>query len=151
VTFVQYDLGDFDDETCRLGPIDNPFGPKVLPMSLIVASVIALVGGEACAQPSQHRFGPSYLYPAATPGAVNPDVAQANIADTICNLGWTATICPPASYRNQLKKQQLAAPRFKDKAPSHYEEDHYISLELGGHPGIRRICGRRCGARTARP
>ena len=33
VTFVQYDLGDFDDETCRLEPIDNPFGPRVLPMS----------------------------------------------------------------------------------------------------------------------
>ena len=33
VTFMHYDLGFFDDETCRLEPIDNPFGPKVLPMS----------------------------------------------------------------------------------------------------------------------
>ena len=33
VTFMQYDLGYFGDETCRLEPIDNPFGPKVLPMS----------------------------------------------------------------------------------------------------------------------
>ena len=33
VTFMDYDLGYFDDETCRLEPIDNPFGPKVLPMS----------------------------------------------------------------------------------------------------------------------
>jgi putative transposase len=33
VTFIQYDLGYFDDETCRLEPIENPFGPKVLPMS----------------------------------------------------------------------------------------------------------------------
>jgi putative transposase len=33
VTFMQYDLGYFDDETCRLEPIDNPFGPKLLPMS----------------------------------------------------------------------------------------------------------------------
>src|ERR1700733_8638874 len=32
VTFMQYDLGYFDDETCRLEPINNPFGPKVLPM-----------------------------------------------------------------------------------------------------------------------
>jgi len=32
VTFMQYDLGYFDDETCRLEPIDNPFGSKVLPM-----------------------------------------------------------------------------------------------------------------------
>ena len=32
-SFMHYDLGYFDDETCRLEPIDNPFGPKVLPMS----------------------------------------------------------------------------------------------------------------------
>jgi putative transposase len=30
VTFMEYDLGYFDDETCRLEPIENPFGPKVL-------------------------------------------------------------------------------------------------------------------------
>jgi len=33
VTFMDYDLGYFDDETCRLEPLDNPFGPKLLPMS----------------------------------------------------------------------------------------------------------------------
>ena len=32
VSFMQYDLGYFDDETCRLEPIANPFGPKVLPL-----------------------------------------------------------------------------------------------------------------------
>jgi putative transposase len=32
VTFMHYDLGYFDDEVCRLEPIENPFGPKVLPM-----------------------------------------------------------------------------------------------------------------------
>jgi len=33
VTFMHYDLGYFDDETCPLEPIDHPFGPIVLPMS----------------------------------------------------------------------------------------------------------------------
>jgi putative transposase len=33
VTFMHYDLGNFDDETCRLEPIADPFGPKLLPMS----------------------------------------------------------------------------------------------------------------------
>jgi putative transposase len=33
VSFMDDDLGYFDDETCRLEPIENPFGPKVLPMS----------------------------------------------------------------------------------------------------------------------
>jgi len=33
VSFMPYDLGYFDDETIRVEPIENPFGPKVLPMS----------------------------------------------------------------------------------------------------------------------
>ena len=33
VSFMHYDLGYFDHESCRLEPIDNPFSPKVLPMS----------------------------------------------------------------------------------------------------------------------
>lgn len=33
VSFMQYDLGFFDHETCRLECADNPFGAKVLPMS----------------------------------------------------------------------------------------------------------------------
>jgi putative transposase len=31
VSFMDYDLGYFDDETCRLEPIENPFGPKCYP------------------------------------------------------------------------------------------------------------------------
>jgi len=30
--------------------------------------------------------------------------------------------------------KQLAAMKTKNKMPSHYEEDHFISLEVGGHP-----------------
>jgi len=26
------ELGHFDDETCRLEPMENPFGPKLLPI-----------------------------------------------------------------------------------------------------------------------
>ena len=33
VSFMHYDLGFFDHETCRLGSAKNPFGAKVLPMS----------------------------------------------------------------------------------------------------------------------
>jgi putative transposase len=33
VSFMEYDLGYFDLETRVLEPLDNPFGPKVLPMS----------------------------------------------------------------------------------------------------------------------
>jgi putative transposase len=33
VSFMHYDIGFFDDETCRLEPAPNPFGAKVLNMS----------------------------------------------------------------------------------------------------------------------
>ena len=33
VSFMQYDLGFFDHETCRLESVENPFRAKVLPMS----------------------------------------------------------------------------------------------------------------------
>jgi putative transposase len=33
VTFMHYDLGYWDEETCRLEPIDNPVRARVLPMS----------------------------------------------------------------------------------------------------------------------
>ena len=32
VSFMDYDLGYFDPETRVLEPLENPFGPKVLPM-----------------------------------------------------------------------------------------------------------------------
>jgi putative transposase len=33
VTFMHYDLGYFDTDACRVEPVDNPFKPKVLPLS----------------------------------------------------------------------------------------------------------------------
>ena len=35
VSFTDHDLGYFDDETSRLEPLANPFGPKVLSMSRV--------------------------------------------------------------------------------------------------------------------
>lgn len=32
VSFMQYDLGFFDEDANRVEPAENPFGPKVLPM-----------------------------------------------------------------------------------------------------------------------
>ena len=33
MSLMDYDLGNFDDETCRLEAIENPFAAKVLPMA----------------------------------------------------------------------------------------------------------------------
>ena len=35
VSFMDYDLGYFDEETCRVEAGENPFGSKVLPMSSV--------------------------------------------------------------------------------------------------------------------
>lgn len=74
-----------------------------------------------------------------TPGITNSTVTQANISTTICKSGWTATIRPPVSYTNKLKAQQLATTYKYEVAAfgstlTGYEEDHLISLELGGNP-----------------
>jgi hypothetical protein len=71
--------------------------------------------------------------PLRTPGVVNPDVTQANITATICRRGWTRTIRPPVEYTNVLKVRQMRA-YGESGSPSDYQEDHLVSLELGGHP-----------------
>jgi len=110
-----------------LGP-----GPSAQPQD---ESAVAMDARLAAA--TVPRVGPSYLYPTATltPGMVNPDITQANIAQTICNPQWsTKSIRPPVSYTNTLKQKQITQAKYKDKTPGHYEEDHFISLEIGGHP-----------------
>lgn len=75
----------------------------------------------------------SYLPTAATPGAANQTVTQSNIRQTICAADWTKTIRPPANYTNKLKLVQMKALGLTG-APGDYEEDHLISLEIGGDP-----------------
>jgi hypothetical protein len=75
--------------------------------------------------------------PTCTPGATNPDVTQSNIGDTICRRGWTRTVRPPASYTDQLKREQMAA-YGESGSTRQYEEDHLIPLELGGSPSDPR-------------
>jgi hypothetical protein len=72
--------------------------------------------------------------PVLTPGALNPAVTQATIGSTICVSGWTATIRPPSSYTGALKIEQIVQYGYTDTSTSDYEEDHLISLELGGAP-----------------
>jgi hypothetical protein len=72
--------------------------------------------------------------PLLTPGALNPVVTQATIHSTICVSGWTATIRPPVTFTNSLKIKQIGQYGYTDKKSASYEEDHLISLELGGAP-----------------
>jgi hypothetical protein len=100
---------------------------------------IALIGGTA--QAATKATTPDWVVQdkKVTPGALNPTVTQANIATTVCKSGWTATIRPTVTYTNKLKDTQLkttylAYTKMWGPAASGYEEDHLISLQLGGSP-----------------
>lgn len=80
------------------------------------------------------RLGPADIYP-TVPGSINPAITQQNIGQTICNPSWsTKSERPSSSYTTALKKKQLAQLNVKDTTLGDYEEDHLISLELGGNP-----------------
>ncbi len=68
-----------------------------------------------------------------TAGALNPNVTQSNIQQTICVAGYTKTIRPSVSYTNPLKAELMRSYSLSGPASS-YELDHLISLELGGNP-----------------
>jgi hypothetical protein len=74
------------------------------------------------------------ILPTHTPGARYSKVTQRTIKSTICVKGWTDTIRPKQGYTDALKVKQLAQWHYADRNPSHYEEDHLISLELGEAP-----------------
>jgi hypothetical protein len=103
--------------------------PFVLLALAVLVVVVTVLRGRA---------GPSHALVvranwARTPGVVNPDVTQATIRTTICVQGWTRTVRPPTSYTNTLKATQLR--EYGLHGPlSGYQEDHLISLEVGGNP-----------------
>jgi hypothetical protein len=68
-----------------------------------------------------------------TPGVADPRVTQATIHRTICVSGYTKTVRPSVSYTDKLKSEQMTAYGYTDSIHAH-EEDHLISLELGGSP-----------------
>jgi hypothetical protein len=91
---------------------------------LILALFIRLRGSR------QHAF---VADPLRTPGVLNAAVTPATIRATICRSGWTRTVRPPTDYTNALKRKQMRV--YRERGPmSAYQEDHLISLELGGDP-----------------
>jgi hypothetical protein len=81
----------------------------------------------------RHSVSSMRASPTRTPGVLNPDVTQSTIGSTICRRGWTSTVRPPTSYTSALKLRQMALYR-EAGPPARYQEDHLISLELGGNP-----------------
>ena len=102
----------------------------------LLAAVAALAVVLLVALPRCTRRAPAPAVRASwtlTPGVLNPDVTQATIRSTICVHGWTRTIRPPSDYTSRLKLEQMRAYGLRG-GPHDFQEDHLISLELGGHP-----------------
>jgi len=103
---------------------------------IAVAFTFFLLGNAAYASAPTVSIKPNVK---VTPGAINPDVTQANIKDNICKNNWTSTVRPTVTYTNKLKAAQLAGDYKSFVAvygaeSKNYEEDHLISLQLGGSP-----------------
>jgi hypothetical protein len=114
----------------RKAPVTAPPPPPPAPTAAIapIETVLPV--------PTVTTAGPKGIYPdpKRTPGALNPNISQANISQNICNPNWsTKSIRPPATYTTALKKKQMTAWGLGG-TPADYEEDHLISLELGGNP-----------------
>lgn len=100
---------------------------------LLVVVAIALAVLAIVLRLREHRLPAVLADPVRTPGVLNPDVTQASIKQTICVPGWTRTVRPPVDYTNALKAKQMRV-YHELGSPSDYQEDHLISLELGGNP-----------------
>jgi hypothetical protein len=101
---------------------------------LLVAAALALAAVAVALVLARRAGAPAVVAdPVRTPGVLNADVRQATIGTTICVQGWTRSVRPPTEYTSALKLRQMRA-YGETGAPSAYQEDHLISLELGGHP-----------------
>ena len=103
------------------------------PIDLLIALLLVTAAVVAFAPSRGHATPATVADPTRTPGVLNPDVTQANIRSTICRRGWTRTIRPPTEYTNELKRKQMRQ-YGEPGSLSDYQEDHLISLELGGDP-----------------
>lgn len=66
--------------------------------------------------------------------ALNPDVLQNTIAQTICVPGYTASVRPSTSYTNGVKLKLLREAGIPSAEATTFELDHRVALAVGGHP-----------------
>ena len=113
-------------------PRHSKAAPPARQLALSSASAHSVQPQPAPGSCRAHGSGPySEPDPRCTPGALNPAVTQATIAQTICVSGWTETVRPSESVTEPEKVGSLAA--YGDSgSPREYEYDHLVSLELGG-------------------
>ena len=66
--------------------------------------------------------------------ALNPDVTEERLAQTVCVPGYTATVRPSTTYTNGVKRKLMEEAGLDPSQMGAYELDHLIPLAVGGHP-----------------
>jgi hypothetical protein len=113
--------------------------------AIVVLMALAVSGITGCAHKAPPSRTASVQAPALLPGhchsenglpdsspTCTPGAVRTTDVNSICHGGSTRQYRPPSSYTTALKRQQLVAYGYADTDPSHYEEDHLVSLEIGG-------------------
>ena len=93
VTYMDYDLGYFDDETCRLEPIDNAFGAKVLPMSPERTDGAKWRLAKARPEPDFRYFS-----------NLTASCSARNSSDTTTDQGLSCLVCPLGPWLCQSRR-----------------------------------------------
>jgi hypothetical protein len=65
---------------------------------------------------------------------LNSAVTQRTIQNTICVRGWTASVRPPVSYTNRIKKLRMQEMGLPLELIGNFTLDHKIPISLGGSP-----------------
>lgn len=137
----EWDAASFDPDR-HARPLDH-FAGRVARIAAL-AVLVLLFAGCASSSPPRSTPAPSPARltaplnkralpnPTLTPGALNPNVTQANIATTICTRGYTTKVRPSLYAGLHLKTQAMAA--YHVTGYHDFEGDHLIALELGGAP-----------------
>lgn len=106
-------------------------------MKARIALCVALWLASACAGTAAHPVDTTDALEAVDLSAhYNPAVTQANVDQTVCVPGWTATIRPPLSYTNPIKRALWIQAGRKGKLTD-FELDHVVPLGSGGAPYSR--------------
>jgi len=95
-----------------------------------VVDDVQLSSGQCHARAVDAAAGKFLPDPTCTPGAVDPGVTQANLPQTICRSGYSASVRAPAAETDKAK--QVSLRQYGETPAKTTEYDHIISLELGG-------------------
>jgi hypothetical protein len=117
---------------------ESPPAPVTAPAATLPQPAATLPQPAAAATPIRSaaedpRNGPCVT---TTHGciALNPDVDEDTIDQTICVSGYTKSVRPATSYTNGVKRKLMREEGIDEAQIRDYELDHIVPLELGGHP-----------------